>query len=202
MNVSLQVLLRELGSTALVEEALKSEGSNWHGREEKLRQLEDTLASTKALLASKERELAYINGGNNADNYDNSLRLRCQVAEVERDRLTELIGVVSERTLAAESAASRAEQVLRQERRKSAKLEQLLERAHVNLRDSGNLSGNGLSSSQHLVRMGQENTNAELESLKKELERSKRTREQDLATYLKAAADVRKAVEAAESAKD
>ena len=50
-----------------------------------------------------------------------------QVLEVERDRLAEYVRVLSKRLAAAEEKASEAEFYLRDERRKTAKLERMLE---------------------------------------------------------------------------
>ena len=47
--------------------------------------------------------------------------------EVERDRLSEYVRVLSKRLAAAEEKASEAEFYLRDERRKTAKLERMLE---------------------------------------------------------------------------
>ena len=47
--------------------------------------------------------------------------------EVERDRLAEYVRVLSKRLAAAEEKASEAEFYLRDERRKTAKLERMLE---------------------------------------------------------------------------
>ena len=54
-----------------------------------------------------------------------------QVLEVERDRLAEYVRVLSKRQSAAEEKASEAEFYLRDERRKTAKLERMLEQARM-----------------------------------------------------------------------
>ncbi len=50
-----QALYRELGSTEEVEASIGGRGSSqWRGREEKIRMLEDQLTSMRSMLASKE----------------------------------------------------------------------------------------------------------------------------------------------------
>lgn len=59
-----------------------------------------------------------------------------KVLEVERERLSEYVRVLSKRLAAAEEKSSEAEFGLRDERRKTAKLERMLEQAHVEMRNS------------------------------------------------------------------
>jgi len=135
------VLHRELGSSKAVEDALKKgSNSDWKGRQERIRLLEDQVVSLKAMLASSTGEgnasvpssrgsgdTGLTGGARDAKLAE--YRLRCQVAEVrmafsaylhhstllqvERDRLTEYVKVVSQRADEAEAMASRAESALR-----------------------------------------------------------------------------------------
>ena len=65
-----------------------------------------------------------------------SLTAHVKVIEVERDRLGEYARVLNQRLSASEERASNAEFGLRDERRKTAKLERMLEQVHVAMRDS------------------------------------------------------------------
>ena len=63
--------------------------------------------------------------------------------EVERDRLAEYVRVLSKRLAAAEEKASEAEFYLRDERRKTAKLERMLEQGwKEETRDSDSVAKN------------------------------------------------------------
>ena len=67
--------------------------------------------------------------------------------EVERERLAEYVRVLSKRLAAAEEKSSEAEFYLRDERRKTAKLERMLEQAHVEMRNQNVIGSSGSASS-------------------------------------------------------
>ncbi len=128
-------------------------------------------------------------------------RIRCHVAEVERDRLGEYVGVVSDRAAKSESAAAEAASALREERRKTARLERALEKARVTIRDSAKGSNsNSDSSSSWKEEGGGGNAKRvaeleeELSAAREELERSRRRREDDLRRFMSAVAATRKAL--------
>lgn len=105
-----------------MKEALSNSESGWQGRSEKIQELEESLA----LLSRSDAN----------DNDPSDAMLRGRVAEVERDRLSEYVGVLNQRLRKAEESSFNAERTLREERRKTAKLEQMLEKAHVVIRDA------------------------------------------------------------------
>lgn len=104
------MLFLELGSEQAVEEALSGHpsSSTWQGRDEQIRKLEDALSSMKSLLREaqekgqglRNRPSSSRPGSARGDTGSGSAGLRvrefqtkCQVAEVERDRLTEYVQV-------------------------------------------------------------------------------------------------------------
>ena len=117
--------------------------------------------------------------------------------------------MVSTRLLSAEDLLSRSETRLREERRKTAKLERMVEKAHVKMRDSSQsnyrmsashsslpaLSAISASNSAASSSADEEGGNpGEIEALRRELEVSKRRREDDLDMYLKMATEIKRAV--------
>ena len=63
-----------------------------------------------------------------------------QAAEVERQRLSELVSLLTQRLKLAEERLTEAEASLREERQRCARAELAAERAHIDLRDSGKLA--------------------------------------------------------------
>ena len=63
-----------------------------------------------------------------------------QAAEVERQRLSELVSLLTQRLKLAEERLTEAETSLREERQRCARAELAAERAHIDLRDSGKLA--------------------------------------------------------------
>ncbi|TRY61144.1 hypothetical protein TCAL_01471 [Tigriopus californicus] len=195
-----QILTRELGSSEAVENAIHSNRTSWQGREEQIRKLEDALASMKTLL--RESRSATSNRSEAEQDWRiREVRAKCQMAEVERDRLNEYTKVLLSRLKTAEGRGSKAEQVLREERRKSARLEHLLEKAHIEIRDSDSgkssiSSRNGASPAQ-IMRHGEDRHELveEIEILTRELSDVRSLREQDLEMYQKLALDTRKVME-------
>lgn len=195
-----QILIRELGSSEAVENAIHSNRTSWQGRDEQIRKLEDALASMKTLLREA-RSASSNKSGAEQDWRIREVRAKCQMAEVERDRLNEYTKVLLNRLKSAESRGSKAEQILREERRKSARLEHLLEKAHIEIRDSDSgkssiSSRNGASPAQ-MLRNNEDRHQLieEIEILTQELSDVRSLREQDLEMYQKLALDTRKVME-------
>ena len=63
-----------------------------------------------------------------------------QAAEGERQRLSELVSLLTQRLKLAEERLTEAEASLREERQRCARAELAAERAHIDLRDSGKLA--------------------------------------------------------------
>ena len=106
-----------------------------------------------------------------------------QAAEVERQRLSELVSLLTARLKLAEARTSEAETNLREERQKRAHAEMAVERAQIDLRDSGKLNSslNSRSSSgyrrsleEDVERMSVEDLRWEVVRLKEELRATRR----------------------------
>ena len=63
-----------------------------------------------------------------------------QAAEVERQRLSELVSLLTARLMLAEDRLTEAEASFREERQRCARAELATERAHIDLRESGKLA--------------------------------------------------------------
>ena len=118
-----------------------------------------------------------------------------KVSEVERERLGQHVRVLTKRLKFAEDEVMSSEAKLRSERRENAKLQKLLEKAHIELRDSS--SANSEESSQKftsLMKFNEENfqLREELEATKENLTSVSKKREDDLDMYLKLASDSRR----------
>ena len=182
--------------------ALSSDSSSWKGRAEQIRHLEDSLTSLKALLKDTETRSSSSRGSESDSSRSKDLKLRSQVAEVERDRLSEYVKVLSHRVNSAEDRAYKVEGKLREERRKTATLEQIVEKAQMAMRDNDRSSASAKfdssSSSQQLVKANLEENVAlqeEVEALTKELEVSRQRRKEDWSEFMKMASETRKMVE-------
>ncbi len=119
-----------------MDSALRGGDSRWRGREERIRQLEEELRSAASLgppskPGSRGSDVAAAEASK-LEEY----RSRCRLAEVERDRLSEYVAVVSSRAAEAEAAEAEAGEKLREERRRAARLEQRLEKANITIRYS------------------------------------------------------------------
>ncbi len=121
-----------------MDSALRGGDSRWRGREERIRQLEEELRSAAASLGppSKPGSRGSDVAAAEASKLE-EYRSRCRLAEVERDRLSEYVAVVSSRAAEAEAAEAEAGEKLREERRRAARLEQRLEKANITIRYSG-----------------------------------------------------------------
>ena len=106
-----------------------------------------------------------------------------QAAEVERQRLSELVSLLTARLKLADDRTSEAETNLREERQKRAHAEMAVERAQIDLRDSGKLNSslNSRSSSgyrrsleEDVERMSVEDLRWEVVRLKEELRATRR----------------------------
>lgn len=129
------------------------------------------------------------------------------MSEAEREKLTEYTKVLNQRLGDFQEKTSKAEFQFRDERRKTAKLQRMLEQAHVVIRDidSGGNSSKSASSPRDPAlgsaagRKFKDKDDEiaalseELEVSRKELEKTKTKREEDLEMYLKMAEDSRKA---------
>ena len=198
-----------------MEEALSSELSSWQGRDEQIRKLQSAVHNLRKLLDNRDHSssnegLNLSSSGYGGGPNDRLLRdysTKYQVAEVERDRLSEYVKVLTKRLSRTEMSSTNAEASLRDERRKTAKLERALEQAQVVIRDSDSgKSGSGkfgrgvASASQPLFAKTpeskqmdeKEDLRAEVEVLKEELAANRRQREEDLEMYLRMAAESRK----------
>jgi hypothetical protein len=172
--------LRELGSRSAVEAALNnSSGSGGSGGSTRLSDLE-----------SSQRGLPQPQTPAKSDPSPSNAK----VIEVERDRLAEYVQVLGQRLTQAEDKVSNSEFTLRDERRKTAKLERMLEQAHVMIRDNGLGSRAGSGSSPlpgTPIRVAKDQSDEiaalveELEEAKLELDEVKARRENDLEIYLK-----------------
>lgn len=186
-----------------MEDALSGKrDSDWQGREEKIQRLEESVAALKSALDSSRSTYSSGSGGSGGSSENESsrvreLRLRCQVAEVERDRLSEYVKVVTRRAEQGELSSSEAESALREERRKTARLEHMLEKSQAMQRKETPSSASASSQQLQLSRGSAElvsGLEAELKAAKDELERSKRRRQEDLDHFVKMAADTRKII--------
>ena len=203
-----------------MEEALSSELSSWQGRDEQIRKLQSAVKSLRKLLDNRDQLSASdglitssASGGKDTDRLLRDYSTKYQVAEVERDRLSEYVKVLTKRLSRTEETSTNAEAALREERRKTAKLERALEQAQIVIRDSDSgKSGGGkfgssttisggvraASSKQFFTRTAdkrldeKEDLKEEVEVLKQELATNRQQREEDLEMYLKMAADSRK----------
>ena len=159
-----KVLSREVGE-AHVEDALNvKKGDNaWRGRAEMIENqkyhhqlqhyhlLNLIFRKTIEVLQELIKEQKPSSDGDNVAVVDESetvqmkklsreFRSLNQAAEVERQRLSELVTLLTARLSLAEERTSEAEAGLREERQRCARAELALERVQVDLRDSGKLN--------------------------------------------------------------
>ena len=197
-----------------MEEALSSELSSWQGRDEQIRKLQSAVKSLRKLLDNRDLNssdglMVHSGGGHDTDRLLRDYSTKYQVAEVERDRLSEYVKVLTKRLSRTEETSTESEAALRDERRKTAKLERALEKAQVVIRDSdsgksgskfgsASTGGRAASSKPLFTKTGgdkrldeKEDLKEEIEALKNELATNRKQREEDLEMYLKMAADSR-----------
>jgi hypothetical protein len=120
----------------------------------------------------------------------------CQVSDVERERLGEHVRVVTKNLRAADGVMIASEAALRSERKLTAKLQKMLEKAHIELRDASSATSDegrkNTSSSSTSGLSNLESLQEELEVTKEHLQLMGRKREADLDMYLKMASDSRR----------
>ena len=88
-----------MGTDEAVEAAIQGHPiSTWTGREEQIKQLEKSLQSLKKLLDKRmSRTPSSDSGGCGKQTTSDEYRVRCKVAEVERDRISEYNKVLADR---------------------------------------------------------------------------------------------------------
>ena len=135
---------------------------------------------------------------------DKSLQLKYEeeatirkVSEVERERLGEHVRVLTKRLRSAEDSVIASEVALRSERKQNAELQKLLEKAHIELRDSlkrphSELAFSASSAKPNSASLATKSLRDELKVTQDQLENLGKQREEDLDMYLKLAADSRR----------
>ena len=127
--------------------------------------------------------------------YEEEATIR-KVSEVERERLGEHVRVLTKRLRSAEDSVIASEVALRSERKQNAELQKLLEKAHIELRDSLKRPHSEMafssSTKPNSASLVTKSLRDELKVTQDQLENLGKQREEDLDMYLKLAADSRR----------
>lgn len=167
--------------------------------------------STRASRASPDSRrpikspTSHTSSSSSTRNGEENYRTRCHLAEVERDRLNEYVGVLSQRVADSQEAKAQAEASLRHERRKNARLERIVEKNQVEalstsssssiFRMAATVAGNEGDESSSTDADVKATLRQEVQALQAELEECQKAREEDRDMYLRMAAETRKMVE-------